>query len=523
MKWLKRIGFFVLLAAFLIGIFSYFQLKDRHPDYWLDLNHQPTQAAPFQAGFSAVSITPDVPDTWTDVDGDAQYHPDKGDTYQDGNNNGQFDPVWMAGFQNRRPAQGVHDELWSRVMVLENNGFKIAWAVLDAIGYGNDEIITIRKKIEETTDIDYVIIASTHTHEAPDLIGMWGAHELKSGVDPKYKAFVINQTIKAIVQANDRLQPAILRFAQDLEGAKELVNDSRQPEVLDYGLRLMHVVDAQQDTTLGTMITWANHPETTWDKNLLLSSDFVHYVREGVEKGIYNSDTLVQKGVGGVAIYANGSIGGLMTTEPDFGIRAPFKDTTYFAPSFEKAQAQGDRLAMLTLTTLRDTLNITEILSSSLSIKARSILIPLANPLYRLAAVLGVFDRGLCDWWTMRSEVALLEIGPAQFLFQPSELYPEIANGGVESPEGQDYTIAPVETPPIRELMTGQYKFLMGLSNDMIGYAVPKSQWDADGPFTYKNEEAPYGEINSCGPETAPILYRAMRELLLPTEVAIQK
>lgn len=90
MKWLKRIGFFVLLAAFLIGIFSYFQLKDRHPDYWLDLNHQPTQAAPFQAGFSALSITPEVPNTWPDVDSDTQYHPDKGDTYQDGNNNGQF-------------------------------------------------------------------------------------------------------------------------------------------------------------------------------------------------------------------------------------------------------------------------------------------------------------------------------------------------------------------------------------------------------------------------------------------------
>ncbi len=505
---------FLLLLGLFTSIYAYFQLKDRHPDYWLDLQHSPTQSAPFQAGFSALTITPKVPDTWTDVNGDAQYHPDKGDTYEDGNNNGQFDPVWMAGFQNRRPAQGVHDDLWSRVMVLENNGFKIAWTVLDAIGYGNDEIITIRKKISETTDIDYVIIASTHTHEAPDLIGMWGAHELESGVNPDYKSFVINQTIKAIEEANARLQPAVLRFAQDLEGAKDLVCDSRKPEVLDYGLRLMQVVSAKQDTTLGTLIAWANHPETTWDKNLLLTSDFVHYVREGVEKGIYNGAELVQKGIGGIAIYANGSIGGLMTTLPEFGIQDPFKDTTYLAPSFDKAAAQGNRLAMLTLAALEDSTTITTLPLAALRLTAKSIQIPLGNQLYRLAAILGVLDRGLCGWWKMRSEVALMEIGPAQFLFQPSELYPEIANGGVESPSGQDYQMTPSEATPIRSFMSSEYQFLMGLSNDMIGYVIPKSQWDVDGPFTYEFEEAPYGEINSCGPETAPILYKAMVDLL---------
>jgi hypothetical protein len=54
----------------------------------------------------------------------------------------------------------------------------------------------------------------------------------------------------------------------------------------------------------------------------------------------------------------------------------------------------------------------------------------------------------------------------------------------------------------------------MGLSNDMIGYLVPKSQWDEKPPFTFTFKDAPYGEINSLGPETAPILYKAMKELL---------
>ena len=62
--------------------------------------------------------------------------------------------------------------------------------------------------------------------------------------------------------------------------------------------------------------------------------------------------------------------------------------------------------------------------------------------------------------------------------------------------------------------MDAKYQFVMGLSNDMIGYAVPKSQWDEKPPYTYGRKSAPYGEINSLGPETAPILYREMKALI---------
>lgn len=502
------------MVVLILAVITFVNVKDRHPDYWLDLDHDPTSIDDISAGFAAVEITPRVSDTWHDIDNDAQYIPDNGDTYDDKNDNGKFDAVWMAGFQNKRPAQGIHDELWARAMVLENNEYKIAWVVLDVIGYGSDDIIQIRKSINQNTDVDYVVISSTHTHEGPDLIGMWGDSYMKSGVDPEYRQYVLSQTISAIIKANDHLRPAKIRFAQDLSGARDLVEDSRDPIVLDAGLRLMQMMDRDVDTTLGTLIVWGNHPETTWDKNLLISSDFCHFVREGVEKGVTYGDSTLSEGLGGIAIYANGNIGGLLTTSPSLGIKAVLADTIYTAPSFDKAKAQGDRLAMLSLAALKDTSSIDEITQGLLSVKVRSIKIPLANPLYRLAAALGVFDRGLCGWWTMRSEVALMNLGPAQFLFHPSELYPEIADGGIEAPKGQDFDTEPLETPPLRSLMTGKYKFMLGLSNDMIGYAIPKSEWDEDAPYIYDYDESPYGEINSCGPETAVILHREMMALL---------
>ena len=58
--------------------------------------------------------------------------------------------------------------------------------------------------------------------------------------------------------------------------------------------------------------------------------------------------------------------------------------------------------------------------------------------------------------------------------------------------------------------MPGTTKFIFGLANDEIGYIIPKRQWDEKPPFCYGRQKAQYGEINSVGPETAPILYHAL-------------
>jgi hypothetical protein len=110
--------------------------------------------------------------------------------------------------------------------------------------------------------------------------------------------------------------------------------------------------------------------------------------------------------------------------------------------------------------------------------------------------------------------VAAWTLGPASFVHAPGELYPEILNGGVDSPEGGDYEIDPIEVPSIRSQMPGRIRFFSGMSNDMIGYIVPKSQWDEEPPYTYGRESAPYGEINSLGPETAPRIHQSIMELL---------
>ena len=55
---------------------------------------------------------------------------------------------------------------------------------------------------------------------------------------------------------------------------------------------------------------------------------------------------------------------------------------------------------------------------------------------------------------------------------------------------------------------------IIGLANDEVGYILPKRQWDEKPPFTYGRKTAPYGEVNSLGPDTGPTLCDAFRKMV---------
>jgi hypothetical protein len=101
----------------------------------------------------------------------------------------------------------------------------------------------------------------------------------------------------------------------------------------------------------------------------------------------------------------------------------------------------------------------------------------------------------------------------------PGELYPELSVGGVERYAGADYPDAPIE-PAIKEQMRGRTRMLFGLANDEIGYIIPKAEWDDKAPWLQNATKRWYGEINSMGPEAAPMITAAFAELVRSTASA---
>lgn len=507
-RWiLPAFGIMIMATA----VFAVIMLRDRNPRYVLDIQIEQLEPSSIEAGFYALPITPEIPDYWRDVDGDGQFNIEQGDYYEDRNGNDQFDPIYMAGFQNNRPAAGIHDDLWARGMVIQVDSFTLGMVVLDVIGFMHSDVIKIREQIAREVNIDYTIVISTHTHEAPDVLGLWGPTHFKSGVDKDYRQMVIDRGATTIIQSYKDREPVSIRVAQDLTSANHLVEDSREPYILDIGVRMIQFISKESGNTLGSICAWANHPETLWDKNLLITSDFPHYVRDYIERGIIYGDSVYTDGIGGVNLYLNGAIGGLMTTSPRFGIEHPITDSFYMEPSFEKADAQGMAIAKIGLDALAN--EGIEFDQADFKIHAKTLHLPIDNKNFRLAALLGIIDKGLSGWIATRSELCIWQMGPISFLHQPGEIYPEIVNGGVENPPGADYQMEPFEKIPLRDMMKGPFKFVIGLSSDMVGYIIPKSEWDSKPPFLYNSEESPYGEINSLGPETSIRIYEELSNM----------
>ncbi|NCB07809.1 MAG: hypothetical protein EOM73_06565, partial [Bacteroidia bacterium] len=163
-KILKFLGIALLLLTGGFIIWSFSNMRDRHKGYDTSLKIQAQHLSGIKAGFAAVPITPEVPDRWEDKNGDAQYNPKEGDTFTDLNGNGIFDAVWIAGFSNSKPANGIHDDTWARTMIIDDGKNRLAIVALDAIGFMNDDVVDVRKMIPHDAGITYTIITSTHTH-----------------------------------------------------------------------------------------------------------------------------------------------------------------------------------------------------------------------------------------------------------------------------------------------------------------------------------------------------------------------
>ena len=134
----------VIIIGLLIWILP--NLKDRNPGYKADLTVLNNDTYELYAGFAAVTITPEIHDKWIDANNDSEYNHKDGDTFTDGNGNGLFDPVWIAGFGNGRAANGIHDDLWARTFIIDDGKTRLAIVALDAIGFMNDDVIDVDRK-----------------------------------------------------------------------------------------------------------------------------------------------------------------------------------------------------------------------------------------------------------------------------------------------------------------------------------------------------------------------------------------
>jgi hypothetical protein len=443
----------------------------------------PLAAEPVAVGFGEAEITPDL----------------------------KSKSVWIAGYGQNRKATDVHDPLYVRAVVFRSGGEKIAMACADVVGLEYPTVQQIRQKLPEFT---YVMVSASHNHEGPDTIGIWGPGLTQTGVDPQYMELLVNRTIEAIRQADAGAVPAMASYgtAED----QTLLRDSREPYVFDPVLRALRFEHSGNGKLLGIMLQWNCHPETMGGDNTIVTADF---------PGVTVAE--LKKRYQCPVAYFTGPVGGLMA--PPRGTLKSSDGQELREGDFAYCQRYGQEVARLAAKAVDAARPVS---LSGFAVSSKTIAVPLENPLYQAARMLGVLQRPGRLWTgdpeelgevitsknarqgkgAAETEVAYLRLGDLHIACIPGEIYPESVYGKVQDPvdPGADFPEAPIE-PAILDSLPGKNVLVIGLANDELGYIVPKRQWDRVKPFAYGRDRDQYGEENSIGPEAAPIIYGALQ------------
>lgn len=422
-------------------------------------------------------------------------------------------PVYMAGFGNNRVATGIHDNLYARCLALSAGSETVVLCGVDNIGLFSDDVERIRAEVKrqlasgkKTAVTDpKVVVAATHDHQGPDTMGLWGPAEGHSGIDEAYNSLVVERVAQAAAEAIRYLQPAVVKMGQahpsELDG---LIHDDRPPDVHDAGVIVMHVTTTR-GRPIATVVNWANHPETLGSKNTLITADYPFYLCLELERRFQ-----------GVAVFLNGAVGGMQSP-----LGAAIIDSASGQPaaddSFQKAEIIGRRVAEAVGVAVH---NAQPMAADRIEFQESHIEIPTTNMGFQLAAQANVFKgrKKMTATGATTTQVGLVRLSARgkpflEIALVPGELYPELSVGGVAHYLGADFPDAPIE-PPIKNMMSADYKMLVGLADDEIGYIIPKAEWDEKPPYLNGAEKAWYGEVNSVGPEAAPRIAAAMAELI---------
>jgi putative sterol carrier protein len=373
--------------------------------------------------------------------------------------------VFLAGYSPNRPnTGGVHDDIWARALVVQVGNERIAIVVCDLLGLLRDDVQRIRQQVKSVPP-NRVMVLCTHVHSAPDTIGLWGPTPTQSGRDNEYVNFVIETVAKTVDEAASKLQPALVGFAKTtIEG---VAYNYRIEQILDTEAVVIQFRSKADGKVIATLTNFACHPEVL--NNDQLTSDFCHWYYQTVERA-----------VGGVAIFANGALGGMISPAPGDPNAPKGRD-------WARAERFGTTIANRALEAIAKAAFTDSVTLQHIEM---TYTVPLENERFKLALTAGVIPAGpsFADG-KVTTESHLIRLGDAVMFTMPGEVLPNI---GIFLKR--------------RFAMFGDPVFLFGLANDELGYILA--------PPDYYLDIYSYERSMSVGSEIGHEMVQAARQMM---------
>jgi len=228
----------------------------------------------------------------------------------------------LAGYYSARGARTVLDELFSKALVLEQDGTKVALVVCDLISLPRHTVVETRRLIEKQTGIPggHVMISATHTHTGPVIARRSARDRLDGGASDlgrRYSESLPELIARSVAEADKKLTPAQAAAAIGREenlafNRRFVMRDQtvswnprkRHPDIVrpagpidpDVGV----VYFEAKNQPLATYVNFAMHPDTVGGEGI--SADY---------PGVLARLLADYKGPEMLTVFANGCCGNL--------------------------------------------------------------------------------------------------------------------------------------------------------------------------------------------------------------------
>ena len=399
--------------------------------------------------------------------------------------------IYLGGLFPSRIGTGVHDDLEASALALKQGDQAVVLVSLDFLGFSRSRIREIQERVaQKGIPQENVLISSTHTHEAPDTLGVFGPNVFTSGVSPEYMAFVQDTIVALILDVWARLTPVTMKAAtvtvnDPLSNWPTLMADIRDPHLTVDWISAAQFID-ETGATVGTLVNWHAHPEVMI-QDTLVSSDFAGYLRQRVR------DTL-----GGECIYISGALGGLATPT---GVDVPARDEegnpvydenndpVYLQePSWDKTRSLGFVIADLATDALAGTETVSE---PALEVQVEQLLLPVRSATFILGFLVGILESDkqdlvtdrpdYCGWFACSDDrLGLLRLGPLGLVTSPGETFAETLLGRPASQVDYDEPWGVFDYPAMNGILpslNATVPMLMSVCGNEVAYLIPESDF----------------------------------------------
>jgi hypothetical protein len=220
----------------------------------------------------------------------------------------------MSGYFYERLSTGANDPLYAKAIVLRQGDEQAALVFCDLVGMSRAVTDAARQAASEKTKIprEHILIAATHSHTGPLYFGALRDyfHEqavARHGSDPAekvdYPAFLTQQLVAAITEAQQKLQPATLtpgvaelqgvsfnrRFHMK-DGSVRFNPGRKNPDIvrvagpIDPLVHCLEFENAKTGRAIGMLTVFALHLDTVGGTEY--SGDYPHYLAQAAGDAI---------------------------------------------------------------------------------------------------------------------------------------------------------------------------------------------------------------------------------------------